>query len=48
MVIDPGGEAEKVIDMLNILDAKLKYIYFHIPAKVLLSITEGVLSFDTH
>lgn len=27
MVIDPGGEPEKVIEMLNILDAKLKYIY---------------------
>ena len=27
MVIDPGGEADKVIDMLNILDAHLKYIY---------------------
>lgn len=27
MVIDPGGEPEKIIDMLNILEAKLKYIY---------------------
>ena len=27
IVIDPGGEPEKVIEMLNILDAKLKYIY---------------------
>lgn len=27
MVIDPGGEPEKVEDMLNILDAKVKYIY---------------------
>lgn len=27
MVIDPGGEPEKVIEMLNILNAKLKYIY---------------------
>lgn len=27
MVIDPGGECDKVIEMLNILDAKLKYIY---------------------
>ena len=27
MVIDPGGEPEKIIDMLNILGAKLKYIY---------------------
>ena len=27
MVIDPAGEAEKIIEMLNILEAKLKYIY---------------------
>lgn len=27
MVIDPGGETEKVIEMLDILNAKLKYIY---------------------
>lgn len=27
MVIDPGGEPDKVIEMLNIIDAKLKYIY---------------------
>lgn len=27
MVIDPGGESEKVIEMLDILNAKLKYIY---------------------
>lgn len=27
MVVDPGGEAEKIIELLNILDAKLKYIY---------------------
>ena len=27
MVIDPGGEAEKIIEMLDILEAKLKYIY---------------------
>lgn len=27
MVIDPGGEAEKIIEMLEILEAKLKYIY---------------------
>ncbi len=26
-VIDPGGEADKIIEMLNILEAKLKYIY---------------------
>lgn len=27
MVIDPGAEVEKIIDMLNILDVKLKYIF---------------------
>lgn len=27
MVIDPAGEKEKIIEMLNILQAKLKYIY---------------------
>ncbi|MBR1802655.1 MAG: MBL fold metallo-hydrolase [Clostridia bacterium] len=27
MVIDPGGEAEKIIEMLNILQAQVKYIY---------------------
>ena len=27
MVIDPGGEPEKIIELLNILDAKLKYIF---------------------
>lgn len=27
MVIDPGGEVEKIVEMLNVLDAKLKYIY---------------------
>ena len=27
IVIDPGGQSEKIIEMLDILDAKLKYIY---------------------
>ena len=27
IVIDPGGEANKIIEMLEILNAKLKYIY---------------------
>lgn len=27
MVIDPGGQPEKIIEMLNILNAKLKYIF---------------------
>ena len=27
IVIDPGGSADKIIEMLKILDAKVKYIY---------------------
>ena len=27
LVIDPGAEVEKIIDMLNILEAKVKYIF---------------------
>ncbi len=27
MVIDPGGDAKEIIEMLDILEAKLKYIY---------------------
>ncbi len=27
MVIDPGGEVNKIIEMLNIMEANLKYIY---------------------
>ena len=27
MVIDPGGETNKIIDMINILEGNLKYIY---------------------
>ena len=27
MVIDPGAESQKIIEMLDILDAKLKYIF---------------------
>lgn len=27
MVIDPAGELERILEMLNILDAKLKYVY---------------------
>lgn len=27
MVIDPGGEIEKIIEMINILEGNLKYIY---------------------
>lgn len=27
MVIDPGGEANRIIEMLDIIEAKLKYIY---------------------
>ena len=28
MVIDPAGEVEKITELLDILNAKLKYIYF--------------------
>ncbi|MBR2786125.1 MAG: MBL fold metallo-hydrolase [Clostridia bacterium] len=27
LVVDPGGEVDKIVDMLNILQAKLKYIF---------------------
>ena len=27
MVVDPAGESEKIIDIINILEVKLKYIY---------------------
>ena len=27
MVIDPAGDVEKIVEMLNILQSKLKYIY---------------------
>lgn len=27
MVIDPGGEVEKIVEMLDIIEAKVKYIY---------------------
>ena len=27
MVIDPAGESQRVVDMINILEGKLKYIY---------------------
>lgn len=27
MVIDPGGECEKILELLDILDARVKYIY---------------------
>ena len=26
MVIDPGGEVDKIVEMLDIMEAKLKYI----------------------
>ena len=28
MVIDPAGDVDKIVEMLDILHAKLKYIYF--------------------
>ena len=41
LVIDPGGEADKIIEMLDILEAKLKYIYLtHCHADHIGSITE--------
>lgn len=27
LIVDPGGEPEKIIEMLNILESKVKYIY---------------------
>lgn len=27
MIIDPGGEAEKIIELIDILEGKVKYIY---------------------
>ena len=27
MVVDPGGEVDKIVEMLDILEAKVKYIY---------------------
>ncbi len=27
MVVDPGGEADKILDMLNAIEAQVKYIY---------------------
>ena len=41
LVIDPGGEADKIIEMLDILEAKLKYIYLtHCHADHIGAITE--------
>lgn len=41
MVIDPGGEPDKIIEMLDILDAKLKYIYLtHCHADHIGAVTE--------
>ena len=47
MVIDPGGECDKIIELLNVLEAKLKYIYLthchgdHIGAVVELKQSKG-------
>lgn len=47
MVIDPAGEFEKIVEMLDILEAKLKYIYLthchadHIGAAAILHIKYG-------
>lgn len=41
MCIDPGGEAEKIIEMINILEANLKYIYLtHCHADHIGAVTE--------
>lgn len=41
MVVDPGGEANKIIEMLDILEAKLKYIYLtHCHADHIGAVTE--------
>lgn len=41
LVIDPGGEADKTIEMLDILEAKLKYIYLtHCHADHIGAVTE--------
>lgn len=41
MVIDPGGEPEKIIQMLDILEARLKYIYLtHCHADHIGAVTE--------
>lgn len=41
MVIDPAGEKEKIIDMLNVLESKLKYIYLtHCHGDHILGVTE--------
>ena len=41
MVIDPGGEVEKIIEMLDILESNLKYIYLtHCHADHIGAVTE--------
>lgn len=41
MVIDPGGEHSKILEMLNILEAKVKYIYLtHCHADHIGAVTE--------
>ena len=41
MVIDPGGEPSKILEMLNILEAKVKYIYLtHCHADHIGAVTE--------
>ena len=41
MIIDPGGEPSKILEMLNILEAKVKYIYLtHCHADHIGAVTE--------
>ena len=41
MVIDPAGDVDKIEEMINILDGKLKYIYLtHCHADHILGVTE--------
>ena len=40
MVIDPAGDVDKIEEMINILDGKLKYIYLtHCHADHILGVT---------
>ena len=41
MVIDPAGEVEKIVELINIMDGKLKYIYLtHCHGDHIMGVTE--------